>query len=57
MDKQVVQHLPAFVPSIGISAEVALSLSAQSIVHDEAESTPHVPFFSSVLMYETTSGD
>jgi hypothetical protein len=56
MDKHVVQHLPAVVPSIGVSAQVALAISMQSIVHDEAESTPHVQFFSSVLMYRTGSG-
>jgi hypothetical protein len=56
MDKQVVQHLPAFVFSIGISAQFALAISVQSIVHDEAESTPHVLFFSSVIMYRTASG-
>jgi hypothetical protein len=56
MDKQVVQHLPAVVPSIGVSAQVALTISVQSIIHNEAESTPHVLFFSSVLMYRTASG-
>ena len=45
MDKQVVQHLPADVPSIGVSAQVALAISVQPIIHDEAESMPHVLFF------------
>ncbi len=56
MDKQVVQHLPAAVPSIGVSAQVALAISVQSIIHNKAESTPHVQFFSSVLMYRTACG-
>ncbi len=45
MDKQAVQHLPAFVLSICVSAQVALSISMQSIVHDEAEIRPLVLFF------------
>jgi hypothetical protein len=56
MDGQAVQHLPAVVPSIGVSAQVELAISVQSIVHDEAESMPHVQYFSSVLMYRTASG-
>jgi len=42
MDKQAVQHLPAFVLSICVSAQVALSISMQS---DEAEIRPLVLFF------------
>ena len=56
MDRQAVQHLPAVVPSIGVSTQAELAISVQSIVHDEAESTPHVQYFSSVLMYRTASG-
>jgi hypothetical protein len=56
MDKQVVQHLPALVLSISVSAQVALSISMQSILHDEAESMPCVLFFSSGLMCKITRG-
>jgi hypothetical protein len=42
---QVVQHLPAPVLSICRSAQAALSISVQSMVHEEAETKPCAQIF------------